>query len=155
MRTNRPPNQNRMHSMSPPPHRKFPAPYDLPYTGTSPPRAARFWGDASDAITAATCSTFGQREKSALGIAARFAGVSMSDGTTAFTQIPSTQTSSESACVKVAPAALEAVYAVIPLPSRGSIAGRAATFTIRPPQGMQFESMPASRIRRTDSRQQR
>jgi hypothetical protein len=58
---------------------------------------------------AATSSTFGQAAKSAFGIAARFAGVSMIEGATAFTQMPSLATSSASAWVNPARPALVAV----------------------------------------------
>ncbi len=85
---------------------------------------------------------------SASGIPFRFAGVSMIEGATAFTRIPSPATSFPSPTLIAATAALLAAYATIPPPCSCSSAGRAATFTIRPP-------LPAFFIARTASRQHR
>ncbi len=49
----------------------------------------RLSGEARNAIVAATSSTFGQPRRSAFGIDLRLAGVSMIDGATAFTRMPS------------------------------------------------------------------
>src|SRR5271154_2224279 len=84
-------------------------------------------------MTSARSAGDTQREWAASGIAARLAGVSRIDGATALTQICSSLSSCASAWVSAATADLEAVYAVIPAPSRGSRAGRAETLTIRPP----------------------
>src|SRR5689334_22522061 len=97
-------------------------------------------------MVAATSCTLGHFEKSALGIAARLAAVSMSEGTTALTQIPSAASSSERLCVRFATAALLALYA--DMPAVEISAGVAATLTMRPPA-------PLARILRTASRQQR
>ena len=70
------------------------------------------------------------RACSAPGMAARFTGVSMMLGTTAFTHTPCSASSSESESVMAATAALEAAYALIC--AVGTRTGRAATFTIRP-----------------------
>src|SRR5215470_10853335 len=83
--------------------------HDLPYTGTTPPRVTLFSGEARKAIVAATSSTLGQAAKSAFGMAARFAAVSRMEGATALTRIPSLATSSASATVSAATAALLAV----------------------------------------------
>ena len=56
-----------------------------------------FSGEARNRIVAATSSTLGQAAWLALGIAARFVGVSMMEGATALTRMPSLATSSESA----------------------------------------------------------
>jgi hypothetical protein len=69
----------------------------------------RFSGEAKKAIVAATSSTFGHCVKSAPDMAARLAGVSMIDGATALTRMPSFATSSASAAVSAATAALLAV----------------------------------------------
>src|SRR4051812_1165986 len=82
-------------------------------------------------MVAATSLTLGHLAKSAFGIDARLAGVSMVEGTTAFTQMHSAASSSERESVNVATAALLAAYADSPLV--GISAGLAATFTIRPP----------------------
>jgi hypothetical protein len=66
------------------------------------PRVTRLPGDAKNRIVAATSSTFGHASKSAFGMALRFAAVSMIDGATALTRIPSFATSSASAIVSVA-----------------------------------------------------
>lgn len=83
--------------------------YVLPFTGTSAPRVTRFCGEARNAIVEATSPSFAHFEKSAFGIAFRFASVSMIEGTTAFTQIPSAATSSASATVREATTDLLAV----------------------------------------------
>ena len=83
--------------------------YTLPYTGTTPPRVTAFCGEARNTIVAATSSTFGHLAKSAFGIDFLFAGVSISDGATAFTRMPSAATSSPSAAVSAATPALAAV----------------------------------------------
>ena len=57
----------------------------------------------------ATSSTFGQAAWSALGMARRFSGVSRIEGATALTRMPCLTTSSASATVKAATAALLAV----------------------------------------------
>src|SRR5579872_3506352 len=80
--------------------------YDLPYTGTTAPRVTLFSGEARKRIVAATSSTFGQRSKLAFGMALRLAGVSMIEGATALTRMPSLATSSASAAVSAATAAL-------------------------------------------------
>ena len=80
--------------------------HDFPYTGTMAPRVTAFSGEARNRIVAATSSTFGQAAKSAFGIALRFAGVSMIEGATALTRMPSLATSSASACVSAASPAL-------------------------------------------------
>src|SRR5215475_13364553 len=97
------------------------------------PRVTRLSGEARKAIVAATSSTFGQASKFAFGIALRLAGVSIIEGATAFTNMPSLATSSASATVRAATPVLAAVYAAIPAPDRHSRAGRAATLTMRPP----------------------
>jgi hypothetical protein len=56
--------------------------HDRPYTGTMPPRVTRFSGEARNTIVAATSSTLGQAAKSAFGMAARLAAVSVIEGTT-------------------------------------------------------------------------
>src|SRR5258706_13568968 len=89
----------------------------------------------------------GQLAKSAVGMALRFTGVSMIDGATALTQIPSLTTSSARHWVIDTTAALVAVYAT--MPPVGTSAGRAATLTIRPP------APPPRRIARTASRHDR
>src|ERR1041385_7040804 len=99
-------------------------------------------------MVAATSATFGHLAKSALGIAWRLGGVSMIDGSTAFTQIRSAASSSERLSVRLAKAALLAAYA--DRPAVGISAGLAATLTIRPPG-----EPGALRILRTASRQQR
>src|SRR5205807_1006123 len=83
--------------------------HDRPYTGMTPPRATRLSGEARKAMVAATSSTFGHAAWSAFGMAARFAAVSMIDGATALTRMPSLATSSASAAVSAATAALHAV----------------------------------------------
>src|SRR5262245_12493594 len=83
--------------------------YDFPYTGTTPPRVTRLSGEARNRMLAAPSSTFGHAAWSALGMAWRLAGVSIIDGATALTRIPSRTTSSERATVSAATAALLAV----------------------------------------------
>src|ERR1700723_2603152 len=83
--------------------------YTFPYAGTTAPRVTAFCGEARKTIVAATSSTFGHASKSALGIELRLAGVSMIDGATAFTRIPSGATSSASATVRAAKPAFDAV----------------------------------------------
>src|SRR5665213_2900539 len=68
------------------------------------PRVTRLAGEARNAMVAATSSTLGQSSNLALGMAARLAGVSMIEGATALTRMPSPATSSASAWVS-APAA--------------------------------------------------
>ena len=53
------------------------------------PRVTRLSGEARKAIVVTTSSTFGQASKFAFGIALRLAGVSMIDGATPFTRMPS------------------------------------------------------------------
>ena len=81
----------------------------VPYTGTMAPRVTRLSGEARNRIVAATSSTFGQASKSAFGIALRLAGVSMIEGATALTRMPSLATSSASATVSAATPALATV----------------------------------------------
>src|SRR5262245_6906079 len=81
-------------------------------------------------------------------MAARFAGVSRIEGATAFTPMRSGTSSSASATVSAATAALLIEYGTIPAPRRGSSAWRAITLTIRPPRF-------AARIRRAASRAHR
>ena len=81
----------------------------LPYTGTTAPRVTALSGEARNRIVAATSSTFGQASKSAFGIAARLAGVSMIEGATALTRMPSFATSSASATVSAATPAFATV----------------------------------------------
>src|SRR5262249_6409591 len=85
---------------------RFAGRYDRPYTGTTAPRVTLFSGEARNRIVAATSSTLGQAPKSAFGMLARLAGVSMIEGTTALTNMPSEPTSSASATVSVATAPL-------------------------------------------------
>ena len=82
---------------------------DFPYTGTIAPRVTLFSGEARNRIVAATSSTFGQAAWSAFGMASRFTRVSMIEGATALTRMPSLATSSASATVSAATAALLAV----------------------------------------------
>ena len=77
-----------------------------PYTGTMPPRVTLLSGEARKAIVRATSSTLGQAAWSAPGIAWRFAGVSRIEGATALTRMSSFATSSASATVSAATAAL-------------------------------------------------
>src|SRR5215468_5491570 len=121
---------------------------EAPKTGTTPPRLTLFSGEAKKRIVAATSSTLGQASKLALGMSRRLVGVSMIEGATAFTKIPSPASSSPSAAESAATPALAAVEALIFAPVRGSRAWRAATLTIRPP------AFPR-RIAATASRQQR
>src|SRR6476660_6363749 len=121
---------------------------EAPKAGTTPPRVTLFSGEARKRIVAATSSTLGQASKLALGMARRLVGVSMMEGATAFTRIPSTASSSPSAAVSAATPALAAVEALIFAPSRGSRAWRAVTLTMRPP------AFPR-RLAATASRQQR
>src|ERR1700733_5763538 len=81
-------------------------PYTLPYTGTIAPRVTAFSGDARNRMVRATSSTFGHAAWSALGMSRRLVGVSRIDGATALTRIPLAATSSASATVRVATAAL-------------------------------------------------
>src|SRR5581483_6803446 len=81
-------------------------PHDFPYTGTTAPRVTLLSGDARKRIVAATSSTLGQAATSAFGIAARLAGVSMIEGATALTRMSCRATSSASATVSAATAAL-------------------------------------------------
>ena len=74
--------------------------------GTMAPRVTRFSGEARNAIVAATSSTFGHKAWSAFGMAARFCGVPMIEGATAFTRRPRTTTSSARATVGAATADL-------------------------------------------------
>src|SRR6516164_11171524 len=101
-----------------------------------PPRVTLLSGEARNTMVDATSSTLGQAAKSAFGMAARLAGVSMIEGATALTRMPDLATSSASATVSAATAALLAVYAAMPAPLRHSSAGRAATLTMRPPVRM-------------------
>src|ERR1043165_8562392 len=97
-------------------------------------------------MASAISAGFGHAAWSALGIAARLAGVSMIEGSTALTRMRSPASSAASACVIAATPALDATYAV--MPGAGDRTGRAATLTIRPPP-------PVRRIERTASRQDR
>ena len=82
--------------------------YDRPYTGTAAPRETRLVGEAKKKIVSATSPVVGHIDGSASGIARRFAGVSMIEGTTALTQIPSPASSSDNDIVSASTAALEA-----------------------------------------------
>ena len=65
--------------------------------------------DSRKAITPASASGVTQRPKSASGMSARFAGVSMIEGSTAFTRTPLSLYSSASASVsRITPALLAA-----------------------------------------------
>src|SRR6476659_6602495 len=97
------------------------------------PRVTLFSGEARNTMVAATSLTFGHLSYFASGIEARLAGVSMMEGATALTRMSCLTTSSASATVNAATAALVAVYAPILAPLRHSSAGRAATLTMRPP----------------------
>ena len=70
---------------------------------------AAFVGESKNAIVAATLPTLGHWLWSALGMACRFAGVSMMDGTMALTKIASAASSSPNDCVMDATAAFEAL----------------------------------------------
>src|SRR5262249_60276293 len=87
--------------------------YDFRSTGTIAPRVMWFSGEARKAIVAATSSTFGQAEKSAFGIALRLAAVSMIEGATALTRMPSLATSSASATASAATPVLPTAEALI------------------------------------------
>src|SRR5439155_27213459 len=96
-------------------------------------RVPVIWADASRARTAiasATASTGTQPFRSLSGIAARFAGVSMVLGRTAFTVIPLGRVSWASAWVRAITPALATVWAMKP-PAGGTTA-REATMTTRP-----------------------
>src|SRR6516162_2212573 len=125
---------------------------EAPKTGTTPPRPTLFSGEARKRIVAATSSTFGHASKFALGMALRLVGVSMTEGATAFTRIPSPASSSPSAAESAATPALAAVAALRFAPLRGSRAWSAATLTMRPPG--RPSALPR-RIAVTASRQQR
>src|SRR5689334_11981168 len=88
----------------------------------------------------------GQASWSALGIAARLAGVSISEGSTALTRMRSAASSGARVWVSAATPALAAAYAAIW--GAGTRTGRAATLTSRPP-------WPVLRIERTASRHDR
>src|SRR5215475_8732942 len=77
-----------------------------PYTGTTAPRVTLLAGDARNRIVCATSSTLGHAAWSAFGIAWRLAGVSRIDGATPLTRMLSLATSSASATVSAATAAL-------------------------------------------------
>src|SRR5579859_273068 len=77
-----------------------------PETGTIAPVVTLLSGEARKAIVAAISSGLGQAAWSALGMAARLAGVSMIDGATAFTRMLRAATSAARDWVKAATAAL-------------------------------------------------
>src|SRR6185437_11644681 len=83
-----------------------PASQDFPYTGTTAPRVTLLSGEARNRIVRATSSTVGQAAWSALGMSLRLVGVSRTEGATAFTRMFLPTTSSASAIVRVATAAL-------------------------------------------------
>src|SRR5262245_63603101 len=86
---------------------------EAPKPVTTPPRLTVFSGEARKRIVAATSSTLGQASKLALGMSRRLVGVSMIEGATAFTRIPSPASSSPSAAESAATPALAAVEALI------------------------------------------
>src|SRR5262249_39621754 len=80
--------------------------HTLPYTGTMPPRVTLLSGEARNTMVRATSSTLGQEAWLALGMSLRLVGVSRIEGATALTRMFLPATSSASAMVSVATAAL-------------------------------------------------
>src|SRR5271165_1046886 len=83
--------------------------HTFPYTGTMAPRVTWFAGEARNRMVWAISAGFGHAAWSASGIDLRFAGVSMVEGATALTRMPSFTTSWASATVSAATAAFVAV----------------------------------------------
>src|ERR1700756_1282817 len=109
--------------------RKRGAHYTRPATGRHAPVTALASSDNRKAITAASLPAASQRDVSASGIAARFAGVSMMLGSTALTVTFRSFSSSASASVSRATPAFDAAYA--PMPTPAFKAANAPTFTMR------------------------
>ena len=74
-----------------------PGSYERPYTGMTAPDVSRAAGEHSQRIVSANSSGVTQRDGSASGEAARFAGVSMTLGSTQLTLTPWSRTSTASA----------------------------------------------------------
>src|SRR5690606_34533580 len=119
-----------------------------PRTGIDAPVIAAAASDSRNTMTAASCAGCTQRPKSALGMSARLAGVSMMLGTTALTVMSRSLSSSASASVNRATPLLDAAYAPMPAPACAAAAAPMLTMRPPPPRCASAARLTATAVRR-------
>src|SRR5947209_11873480 len=105
--------------------------YARPYTGIAAPLVGAESSPSRNSITPAISAGLTQRSWSALGIAARLAGVSITLGRIVLQRIPSSLYSTATAFENASTAAFEDTYPAAPV--NGCTAARVLTQTIDPP----------------------